>query len=109
MKDDGNLVWIDLEMTGLNPHVDKILEVATVITDSHLEILAEGPVIAVHQPEEVLTAMDPWNCKHHGESGLVDRVRHSPHSCRQAELETLDFLKLWVSTGFHPCAAIGLA
>jgi len=102
MKNDTNLVWIDLEMTGLNPFADKILEVATVITDSRLEILADGPVIAIHQPEEVLAAMDAWNRKHHRESGLLDRVRTSTHTCRQAEVETLDFLKQWVNHRVSP-------
>ena len=102
MKDDGNLVWIDLEMTGLNPSTDSILEVATVVTNSHLDILAEGPVIAIYQPEAVLTAMDTWNSKHHRESGLLDRVRTSSHTCRQAESETLEFLKQWVGRRISP-------
>lgn len=102
MKDNGNLIWIDLEMSGLNPHTDKILEVATVITDTHLDILAEGPVIAIHQPEEVLAAMDPWNCRHHQESGLLDRVRKSSYTCRQAELDTLAFVKQWVDKRVSP-------
>ena len=66
MKDNGNLVWIDLEMTGLNTFTDTVLEVATIVTNSHLDILAEGPDIAIHQPEEVLAAMDAWNTQHHG-------------------------------------------
>ena len=102
MKDDGNLVWIDLEMTGLNPFTDKILEVATIVTDSHLEILAEGPVLAIHHPEEILKAMDPWNTQHHRESGLIDRVRQSSCTCRQAELATLDFIKQWVGRRVSP-------
>ena len=102
MKDDGNLVWIDLEMTGLNPFTDKILEVATIVTDSHLEILAEGWVLAIHHPEEILTAMDPWNTQHHRESGLIDRVRQSSCTCRQAELATLDFIKQWVGRRVSP-------
>ncbi len=102
MKDNGNLIWIDLEMSGLNPHTDKILEVATVITDTHLDILAEGPVIAIHQPEEVLAAMDPWNSRHHQESGLLDRVRQSSYTCRQAELETLEFVQQWVDKRVSP-------
>lgn len=102
MKHDGNLVWIDLEMTGLNPATDRILEVATVITDSGLEILADGPVIAIHQPEEVLAAMDHWNCQHHRQSGLVDRVRASTYTCHQAEQETLAFLKQWVDQRVSP-------
>jgi oligoribonuclease len=102
MKDNGNLVWIDLEMTGLNPSIDKILEVATVITDSRLEILADGPVIAIHQPEEILNGMDAWNREHHRDSGLTDRVRRSTHTCRQAEVETLDFIRQWVDRRVSP-------
>ncbi|MDY0391359.1 oligoribonuclease [Desulfobulbus oligotrophicus] len=102
MQSDGNLVWIDLEMTGLNPMKDKILEVATVVTNPHLDILADGPVIAIHQPEEVLEAMDAWNRKHHRESGLLERVRQSTVTCRQAELETLDFVKQWVRRRISP-------
>lgn len=102
MKDNSNLIWLDLEMTGLNPSVDKILEVATVITDSHLEILADGPVIAIHQPEDILAAMDQWNKQHHQNSGLIERVRSSSYTCRQAELETLDFLKQWVGNRVSP-------
>jgi oligoribonuclease len=102
MKNDRNLVWIDLEMTGLNPFNDKILEVATVITDSRLEILADGPVIAIRQPEETLAAMDPWNTQHHRDSGLLDRVRRSSYTCRQAELETLQFIQQWVGHRISP-------
>ncbi|MGD9947698.1 MAG: oligoribonuclease [Desulfobulbus sp.] len=101
-KENSNLVWIDLEMTGLNPTSDRILEVATMVTDSQLEILAEGPVIAIQQPEEVLAAMDLWNSKHHRESGLLDRVRRSSYSCRRAEVETLDFVKQWVDQRHSP-------
>jgi len=102
MKDDGNLVWIDLEMTGLNPFIDQILEVATVITDSQLEILADGPVIAIHQSEEVLKAMDRWNSEQHLQSGLLDRVRLSGYTCRQAEQETLAFIQQWVGARVSP-------
>jgi oligoribonuclease len=102
MKDNGNLVWIDLEMTGLNPFTDRILEVATVITDSHLLILADGPVIAIHQPEEVLAVMDRWNSDQHRQSGLLDRVRQSTYTCRQAELETLGFIRQWVDERISP-------
>lgn len=102
MKDDGNLVWIDLEMTGLNPYTDKILEVATVITDSQLKILADGPVLAIHQPPEVLASMDQWNTEHHQQSGLIERVRQSACTCRQAELETLAFVHQWVGDGVSP-------
>ncbi|MGE4559120.1 MAG: oligoribonuclease [Desulfobulbus sp.] len=101
-KDNNNLVWIDLEMSGLNPFVDRILEMATIVTDSQLEILAEGPIIAIHQPEEVLTSMDAWNSQHHKESGLLDRVRQSCHTCRQAEVETLNFIRKWVAPRTSP-------
>ncbi|MCL2457544.1 MAG: oligoribonuclease [Desulfobulbus sp.] len=102
MKDDSNLVWIDLEMTGLNPSADRILEVATVVTNSRLDILAEGPIIAIHQPEDVLAAMDAWNCKHHRESGLLERVRKSSHTCLQAEIEILGFVEQWVGRRVSP-------
>ena len=102
MQDNTNLVWIDLEMTGLDPETDHILEVATVVTDSGLTILADGPVIAIHHPEEVLQAMDRWNSEHHQQSGLLDRVRRSRHSCRAAELETLAFVRQWVGERVSP-------
>ena len=102
MKDDRNLVWIDLEMTGLNPFTDQILELATVVTNSRLDILADGPVIAVHQPEEVLRAMDGWNSEHHQTSGLLDRVRASTYTCKQAEQETLAFVRQWVGERLSP-------
>ncbi len=97
-----NLIWIDLEMTGLDPFNDQIIEIATVVTDSHLNILAEGPVIAIHQPEAVLEAMDDWNTRQHGRSGLVQRVRESDYDLARAERETLDFLRLWVPKGESP-------
>ncbi len=87
-----NLVWIDLEMTGLKPDTDRILEMAVIVTDQDLNILAESPVIAVHQPEEVLALMDDWNQKTHGESGLVARVRSSTVSETEAEQIILEFL-----------------
>lgn len=102
MQDNTNLVWIDLEMTGLNPATDHILEVATVVTNSDLDILADGPVIAIHQPEETLAAMDGWNCQHHGSSGLVDRVRRSTFSYREAETVTLNFIRQWVGHRTSP-------
>jgi oligoribonuclease len=93
IRDDNNLIWIDLEMTGLNPETEQILELATVVTNPDLEILAVGPEIAIHHPEAILVAMDPWNAEHHHQSGLIDRVRQSTHTYRQAELETLTFLR----------------
>ena len=88
-----NLVWMDLEMTGLDPEKERIIEMATIITDSELNILAEGPVLAVHQPDSLLEAMDDWNQKHHSASGLLERVRASRISEREAEATTLAFLE----------------
>ncbi|MBI4422875.1 MAG: oligoribonuclease [Elusimicrobia bacterium] len=89
MRDPRNLVWMDLEMTGLNPDRDTILEIATIITDADLFILAEAPTLAVHQPEEVLVRMDPWCVEHHGASGLTQRVRDSKVTMAEAEEQTL--------------------
>jgi oligoribonuclease len=97
-----HLIWIDLEMTGLNPDTDVIIEIATVVTDKDLNILAEGPVLAVHQPDAALAAMDEWNQKHHGESGLVERVMASTVDTTQAERLTLEFIKQWVPEGKSP-------
>jgi len=102
MKDKHNLVWIDLEMTGLNPFTDKVLEVATIVTNFRLDILAEGPIITIHQPKEVLAAMDPWNTRQHGESGLLERSSKSNCTCRQGELETLDFIRQWIAPRVSP-------
>jgi len=88
----GNLVWIDLEMTGLDTQNDRIIEIATIVTDAELNILAEGPVLAIHQPDEVLAAMDEWNTRQHGQSGLTERVRRSTLDERAAERQTLEFL-----------------
>jgi oligoribonuclease len=101
-QQDTNLVWLDLEMTGLDPFRDEILEIATLVTDSDLSVVAEGPVIAVHQADPVLAAMDDWNKEHHGNSGLLERVRASHHDLRQAEQETLDFLQRHVAQGSSP-------
>jgi oligoribonuclease len=91
-KSEQNLIWLDLEMTGLDPFRDRILEVATVVTDQELKILAEGPVIAIHQPEDVLAGMDEWNRSHHGASGLLERVRTTDVDEAAAEERTLAFL-----------------
>jgi len=98
----GNLIWIDLEMTGLEPNRDTIIEIATVVTDSQLELIAEGPVLAVHQSDAVLEGMDEWNTKHHGESGLIERVRHSATTMGEAEQETIAFLQQHVNAGESP-------
>lgn len=97
-----HLIWIDLEMTGLEPETDLIIEIATVVTDKDLNILAQGPVIAVHQSDEALAAMDDWNQKHHGQSGLIDRVKASTTSAAEAEQETIDFLKQWLPANASP-------
>lgn len=97
-----NLIWIDLEMTGLDPQTDLILEVATIVTDKHLNLLAEGPVLAVHQSDPVLTAMDDWNQRTHGASGLIQRVRDSVTDEATAERETLAFLRQWVPPQASP-------
>ena len=89
-QDPRALVWIDLEMTGLYPDRDRIIEIATIVTDSNLEVIAEGPVIAVHQSDELLAGMDEWNPKTHNESGLVERVKCSAHTEQGAEEETLE-------------------
>jgi oligoribonuclease len=96
------LVWIDLEMTGLKPDSDTIIEIATVVTDRELAILAEGPVVAIHQPDEVLARMDDWNQRQHGSSGLLARVRASRISLAEAERRTLEFLAPLVTAGSSP-------
>ncbi|MEH2922557.1 oligoribonuclease [Samsonia erythrinae] len=102
MVDENNLIWIDLEMTGLNPERDRIIEIATLVTDANLNVLAEGPVLAVHQPDSQLALMDDWNVSTHGASGLIDRVKASTTDERAAELETLAFLQQWVPAGKSP-------
>ena len=97
-----NLIWIDLEMTGLEPERDVIIEIATVVTDSNLEHSVEGPVIAIHHSDATLAAMDEWNTKQHGGSGLVARVRASGYDTAQAEAQTLDFLARHVPAGVSP-------
>ncbi|NJD08283.1 MAG: oligoribonuclease [Methylococcaceae bacterium] len=101
-RDPQNLIWIDLEMTGLDPQGDSIIEIATVVTDKNLEILAEGPNLAIHQPERVLDRMDDWNRRQHGESGLTQRVRDSRIDEAEAERQTLAFLDAWVPARTSP-------
>jgi oligoribonuclease len=97
-----NLVWIDLEMTGLDPETDTIIEIATVVTDKYLNVLAKGPNLAVHQDKAVMDAMDEWCTKHHGDSGLTARVLSSTISMEQAEEETIKFLANYVPAGKSP-------
>lgn len=101
-QDANNLIWIDLEMTGLDPDNDLIIEIATVVTDPNLNILAEGPVIAVHQSDVALAAMDDWNQQHHGQSGLIQRVKDSRIDAAAAEAETLEFLRQWLPERASP-------
>ena len=97
-----NLIWVDLEMTGLNVQTDFILEMAVVITDDHLNRVAEGPVLVIHQPDSVLQAMDEWNQHHHSVSGLVERVRHSTLDERHAEQDMLAFVRQYVAAKESP-------
>ena len=101
-QNPNNLIWIDLEMTGLDPERDVIIEMATIVTDSDLNILAEGPVIAVHQSDALLAGMDEWNTRTHGESGLTQRVRESKIGPAEAEAQTIAFLEQWVPKGKSP-------
>lgn len=102
MAEGNNLVWIDLEMTGLDPEKERIIEMATIVTDSELNVIAEGPVIAIHQSDSLLDAMDEWCTKTHGENGLTQRVKDSKVSEREAEQKTIEFLKQYVEPGKSP-------
>ena len=104
IKNEGKkgLVWIDLEMMGLDTLNDEIIEIATIVTDQDLNILAEGPVFAIKVSDQKLNGMDDWNTKQHGQSGLIDRVRRSTVTLEQAEAETIAFLNKWVDAGKSP-------
>ena len=99
---DSNLVWVDMEMSGLNPDTDKVLEIATIVTDAQLKVLAEGPVLAIYQPDDVFERMDEWNTRTHGESGLVKRCQESMVSEDDAVAQTLSFLEQFVPEGKAP-------
>ena len=101
-KSKKNLIWIDLEMTGLDTYNDAIIEIATIVTDDKLNVLAEGPIIAIHQPDAALEAMDNWNTKQHSGSGLTERVKNSTTNEAEAERQTLDFLAQYVPAGVSP-------
>jgi oligoribonuclease len=101
-KKNSNLIWIDLEMTGLDPSHDRIIEIATIITDTHLEERIEGPVFAIHQSEELLNSMDQWNTRQHNQSGLVQRVQKSQVTEAEAEQQTLEFLKKYIDGNKSP-------
>ena len=102
MQNPLNLIWIDLEMTGLDPETDVIIEMATIVTDSDLNTLAEGPVIAIHHSVEILAGMDEWNTRTHGGSGLTQRVKDSTTTMAEAEAQTIAFLEQWVPKGKSP-------
>lgn len=97
-----NLIWIDLEMTGLDPETNTIIEIATIVTDKHLNVLAEGPSLAIHQPKEVMDAMDEWCTQHHGDSGLTARVLSSTVDMEEAQRKTIEFLSDFVPVGASP-------
>jgi len=99
---ESHLIWVDMEMTGLRPEVDRIIEVAVVVTDSALNILATGPVLAIHQPDAVMAAMDSWNTATHGRSGLTARVKASDVTEATAQSMLIDFLRPWVPPGKSP-------
>lgn len=102
MARSDNLVWIDLEMSGLDPEIDVILEIATIVTGPDLRIIAEGPNLVIHQSEEIIDSMDEWNTTHHGDSGLIDRVRESELSTSEAETRTLEFVQAYTVEGKAP-------
>lgn len=101
-NDPLNLIWIDLEMTGLDTESDVIIEIATLVTDKDLNVLGEGPILAIHQPDELLNGMDEWNTRQHGKSGLTERVRNSNTTMAEAERATIEFLKQFVDARKSP-------
>ena len=101
-QDNNNLIWVDMEMSGLNPDTDRIIEVALVITDSQLNTVAEAPVLVVHQPNEVLDNMDKWNKSTHSKSGLIDKVKASRLNETEVEAQMIEFLKLHIPAGISP-------
>ncbi|WP_457914248.1 oligoribonuclease [Candidatus Hartigia pinicola] len=108
-KNKNHLIWIDLEMTGLDPDLDRIIEIATIVTNSQLNILAQGPVIAIHTTTKQLELMNAWNINTHISSGLVKRIQNSTFSVRDAELETIKFLRKWVIQGTSPMCGNSIA
>jgi oligoribonuclease len=100
--DENNLVWVDMEMSGLNPDTDRVLEIAVVVTDAQLEVLAEGPVVVVHQSDRVLAAMDSWNTATHGRSGLTEKVRASRVDEVEAQRRVIEFLQAFAPPGKSP-------
>lgn len=109
IKDNQNLIWIDLEMTGLDPEQDRIIEIATLVTDADLNILAEGPVIQIHQSDQQIALMDDWNTLVHTKTGLIERVKKSTFSTDDAESDTLEFLKKWIPAGQSPICGNSVA
>lgn len=101
-SNDDNLIWVDLEMTGLDPDTDTVIEIATIVTDAQLNFLAEGPVRAIQCEQSLLDGMDEWNQTHHGASGLLKRVQESQYSMLDAQADTIEFLKDWVAAGKSP-------
>ncbi len=101
-KDKNNMVWLDMEMTGLEPDEESIIEIATIVTDKQLQIVAEGPNIIIHQSDKLLNAMDEWNKQHHGKSGLIEAVRKSKISMKKAEADTLKFIRKYCYAGKSP-------
>jgi len=101
-QDHRNLIWVDLEMTGLEPQTDCIIEIATIVTDAELNILEQGPVIAIHQADDIIENMDEWNTQHHGDSGLIERVRNSTINEAEAAKQTIEFMAQYVARGVSP-------